>query len=124
MVEPERLGPLSRADSISLDPHKWLYQPVDCGCLLFKDPAAACRAFSHTGDYTRSFTDDPVEGFAFFDESFELSRRFRALRLWTSMQYHGLGPFAQPCAATWLTLAPSRHASRASRRWNCWHAAS
>ena len=93
MVEPARLGPLARADSLSLDPHKWLYQPVDCGCLLFKDPAAARRAFSHTGDYTRSFTDDPVEGFAFFEESLELSRRFRALRLWTSIQYHGLEAF-------------------------------
>jgi aromatic-L-amino-acid decarboxylase len=95
MVAPERFGPLARADSLSLDPHKWLYQPVDCGCLLFRDPAAARRAFSHTGDYTRSFTDDPVEGFAFFDESLELSRRFRALRLWTSLQYHGLAAFRE-----------------------------
>ncbi len=93
MVAPETLGPLGRADSLSLDPHKWLYQPVDCGCLLFKDPAAARRAFSHTGDYTRSFTEDPVEGFAFFEESIELSRRFRALRLWTSIHYHGLDAF-------------------------------
>ena len=95
MVEPARLGPLGRADSISLDPHKWLYQAVDCGCLLFKDPAAARRAFSHTGEYTRSFTDDPVEGFCYFDESIELSRRFRALRLWTSFRYHGLEAFRE-----------------------------
>jgi aromatic-L-amino-acid/L-tryptophan decarboxylase len=93
LVVPERLGPLARADSLSLDPHKWLYQPLDCGCLLFRDPAAARRAFSHTGDYARSLTDDPVEGFAFFEESLELSRRFRALRLWTSIQYHGLDAF-------------------------------
>jgi glutamate/tyrosine decarboxylase-like PLP-dependent enzyme len=93
MVVPEKFGPLSRADSLSLDPHKWLYQPVDCGCLLFKDRAAARRAFSHSGDYTRSFSEDPLEGFAFFEESMELSRRFRALRLWTSLQYHGLGAF-------------------------------
>ncbi len=93
LAEPAALGPLARADSLSLDPHKWLYQSVDCGCLLFRDPAAARRAFSHTGDYTRSLTEDPVEGFAFFDESVELSRRFRALRLWTSICYHGLGAF-------------------------------
>lgn len=93
MVAPALLGPLARADSISLDPHKWLYQPVDCGCLLFKDPAAARRAFSHSGDYARPLTEDPVEGFAFFDESLELSRRFRALRLWTSIRYHGLEAF-------------------------------
>ncbi len=95
MVAPERFGPLARADSLSLDPHKWLYQPVDCGCLLFRDPGAARRAFSHTGDYTRSFSEDPVEGFVFFEESLELSRRFRALRLWTSIQYHGLAAFRE-----------------------------
>jgi aromatic-L-amino-acid/L-tryptophan decarboxylase len=93
LAEPERLGPLARADSLSLDPHKWLYQPLDCGCLLFRDPAAARRAFSHTGDYARSLSEDAVEGFAFFDESVELSRRFRALRLWTSIRYHGLDAF-------------------------------
>ena len=93
MVVPERFEGLARADSISLDAHKWLYQAVDCGCLLFRDRTAARRAFSHTGDYTRSFTDDPLEGFAFFEESMELSRRFRALRLWTSIQFHGLEAF-------------------------------
>jgi aromatic-L-amino-acid decarboxylase len=93
MVVPERFQGLARADSLSLDAHKWMYQAVDCGCLLFRDRGASRRAFSHTGDYTRSFTEDPVEGFAFFEESMELSRRFRALRLWTSIQYHGLDAF-------------------------------
>ncbi|HET7753807.1 MAG TPA: pyridoxal-dependent decarboxylase [Anaeromyxobacteraceae bacterium] len=92
-VAPERFDGLRRADSVSLDAHKWMYQAVDCGCLLFRDRLAARRAFSHSGDYTRSFTDDPLEGFAFFEESMELSRRFRALRLWTSIQYHGLDAF-------------------------------
>ncbi|HEX6880983.1 MAG TPA: aminotransferase class V-fold PLP-dependent enzyme, partial [Terriglobales bacterium] len=40
-VEAEAFAGLSQADSLSLDPHKWLYQPLDCGCLLYKDPAAA-----------------------------------------------------------------------------------
>jgi aromatic-L-amino-acid/L-tryptophan decarboxylase len=93
IADPTLIGPIHRADSVSLDPHKWLYQSVDCGCLLFREPEAARRAFSHTGDYTKSLTDDPVEGFAFFDESLELSRRFRALRLWTSIQYHGMAAF-------------------------------
>jgi glutamate/tyrosine decarboxylase-like PLP-dependent enzyme len=93
MVAPAAFEGLARADSLSLDAHKWLYQAVDCGCLLFRDPTAARRAFSHSGDYTRSFTEDPVEGFAFFEESLELSRRFRALRLWTSIQYHGMDAF-------------------------------
>ncbi len=69
------------ADSLSLDPHKWLYQPLDCGCLLYRDRAAARKAFSFTGDYAKSLLEDPVESFAFFEETLELSRRFRALKL-------------------------------------------
>ena len=53
------------------------------------------RAFCHTGDYAQSLMEDPVESFAFFEESMELSRRFRALKLWLSLRYHGLGKFRQ-----------------------------
>ncbi len=81
------------ADSISLDPHKWLFQSLDCGCLLYRDASAAQRAFSHTGDYAKSLSSDPIEGFAFFEESIELSRRFRALKLWLSLRFHGIRAF-------------------------------
>ena len=93
MAAPEKFRGLELADSLSLDPHKWLYQPLDCGCLLYRDSATARAAFSHTGDYARTLTADPVEGFAFFEESLELSRRFRALKLWLSLRYHGLQAF-------------------------------
>jgi aromatic-L-amino-acid decarboxylase len=93
LAVPERFAGLNAADSLSLDPHKWLYQPLDCGMLLFKDAEAARVAFSYTGDYARSLAADTVEGFAFFDESLELSRRFRSLKLWLSMRYHGLDAF-------------------------------
>ena len=68
MAQPEKFAGLEQADSLSLDPHKWLYQPVDCGCLLYRDASAAQRAFSHTGDYAKSLLEDPVENFAFFEE--------------------------------------------------------
>jgi aromatic-L-amino-acid/L-tryptophan decarboxylase len=90
---PESFAGLSAADSLSLDPHKWLYQPLDCGMLLFRDARSAQRAFSFSGDYAKSLERDPVEAFAFFDESLELSRRFRALKLWLSLRYHGLAAF-------------------------------
>lgn len=90
---PEEFRGLASADSISLDPHKWLYQPIDCGCLLYRDGAAARRAFSHSGDYARALSTDPLESAAFFEESIELSRRFRALKLWFSLRYHGLAAF-------------------------------
>lgn len=92
---PEKFAGLNEADSLSLDPHKWLYQPVDCGCLLYRDRAAAQRAFSHTGDYAKSLLEDPIESFAFFEESMELSRRFRALKLWLSLRYHGMERFRE-----------------------------
>ena len=91
----EKFDGLEMADSISLDPHKWLYQPLDCGCLLYRSFEAARKAFSHSGEYARALTADPIEGFAFFEESLELSRRFRALKLWLSLRYHGFGAFRE-----------------------------
>jgi aromatic-L-amino-acid/L-tryptophan decarboxylase len=93
IAEPEKFRGISQADSLSLDPHKWLYQPLDCGCLLFRAPRHAQAAFAHSGDYARALSHDPIEGFAFFEESLELSRRFRALKIWLSLRYHGLNAF-------------------------------
>jgi aromatic-L-amino-acid decarboxylase len=98
LAAPEKFKGLELADSLSLDAHKWLYQPVDCGCLLYRDPGAAQAAFAHSGDYAKALSADPVEGFAFFEESMELSRRFRALKLWLSLRYHGLSAFREAIA--------------------------
>ena len=95
MADRARFDGLELADSISLDPHKWLYQPLDCGCLLYRSPVAARKTFAHSGDYARSLSADPVEGFVFFEESLELSRRFRALKLWLSLRYHGVAAFRE-----------------------------
>ncbi len=81
---------LERADSVSLDPHKWLYVPVDAGCLLFRDPAAAMNAFStEDADYIKTHGYSDEEAFAFWDYGVELSRRFRALKVWLTLQYYG-----------------------------------
>jgi glutamate/tyrosine decarboxylase-like PLP-dependent enzyme len=93
LVAPQKYRGLDRADSLSVDLHKWLYQPVDCGLLLFKDPLVARRTFSHTEDYARVIGSGPGEDFAFFEESLELSRRFRALKVWLSLRYHGFEAF-------------------------------
>ena len=90
---PEKFDGLAMADSVSLDPHKWLYQPLDCGCLLYPDLDLARQTFKYTGDYAKQLSNDPIEGFAFFEESIELSRRCRALKLWLSLRYHGLASF-------------------------------
>jgi glutamate/tyrosine decarboxylase-like PLP-dependent enzyme len=93
LVAPEKFRGLSEANSLSLDLHKWMYQPVDCGMLLYKDPSRARAAFSYTGEYARVLETEPNEGYAFFEESTELSRRFRALKIWLSLRYHGLNAF-------------------------------
>jgi glutamate/tyrosine decarboxylase-like PLP-dependent enzyme len=87
---------IERADSVSLDPHKWLYVPVDAGCLLFRDAAAARAAFNtEDADYikTHGYTDE--EAFAFWDYGVELSRRFRALKVWLTLQYYGTRRIAE-----------------------------
>ena len=81
---------LERADSVSLDPHKWLYVPVDAGCLLFHDANAARAPFSaEDADYIKTHGYADEEAFAFWDYGVELSRRFRALKVWMTLQYYG-----------------------------------
>jgi aromatic-L-amino-acid/L-tryptophan decarboxylase len=93
MAAPEKFAGLELVDSLSLDPHKWLYQPLDCGCLLYRDVAMARKTFMYTGTYAKQLSTDPIEGFAFFEESIELSRRCRGLKLWLSLRYHGFEGF-------------------------------
>ena len=80
---------LERADTVSLDPHKWLYTPVDCGCLLYRDAAAARQAFVTEADYVKVHEQAEIESFAFWDYGIELSRRFRALKVWLTLKYYG-----------------------------------
>lgn len=80
---------IGRADSLSLDPHKWLYAPVDAGCLLVRDGAALRRAFAESADYINVVTDRDMSDFAYWDHSPELSRRFRALKIWFVLKIHG-----------------------------------
>lgn len=90
-----RFAGIERADSIALDPHKWLYLPVGCGCVLYRDPAAARAAFGHSADYTRTIGLERDEAFAFWDYGPELSRPFRALQLWLLFQYAGARRLAE-----------------------------
>jgi len=81
---------LERADSVSLDPHKWLYVPVDAGCLLFRDSATAANPFSTAdADYIKVHGLAEDAAFAYWDYGVELSRRFRALKVWLTLGYYG-----------------------------------
>ncbi len=80
---------IEEADSVALDPHKWLYLPVGCGSVLYKDPAAARAAFAHAAEYTRPLGLERDEAFAFWDYGPELSRPFRALEIWMQIKFAG-----------------------------------
>src|SRR5437867_6982049 len=81
---------IERADSIALDPHKWLYLPVDVGCVIYRAPQIARAAFAHEAEYTRIIGEEADEAFAFWDYGPELSRRFRALKIWMLLKGVGL----------------------------------
>ena len=86
---------LELADSVTLDPHKWLYQPFECGCVLVRDGAALRRAFEMLPDYlhdARAETDGEVN---FSDLGLQLTRSARALKLWVSLRAFGLGAFRE-----------------------------
>jgi len=88
----------ARADSMSLDPHKWLFAPFDTGVLLVRDAQTLRDAYSETSEYITVTEADPLEAHAFFDHGMELSRRFRALKLWMMFELRGVAPYRQAIA--------------------------
>jgi glutamate/tyrosine decarboxylase-like PLP-dependent enzyme len=80
---------IERADSLVLDPHKWLFQPYDVGCLLVRRPGALDRAFHMTPEYLLDVAAIVAE-VDFRNRSLELSRRSRALKIWLTFHTYGL----------------------------------
>ena len=83
---------LECADSISLDPHKWLFQSFECGCVLVRDVAHLKAAFQIMPDYLRD-VHRATEEVHFCDYGIQLTRSFRALKVWLSFQTFGLNAF-------------------------------
>jgi len=84
-----RFAGLERADSITLDPHKWLYIPYECGCVLIRDPARQRRAFSMQAPYLRGILPDEHLGLDFYENGPQMSRGFKALKLWMTLKHYG-----------------------------------
>ncbi|MGE0042421.1 MAG: aspartate aminotransferase family protein [Vicinamibacterales bacterium] len=82
---PEALRAVAEADSVAVDPHKWLYAPLEAGCVLVRDPARLRDAFSYHPPYYR-FDDQAVN---YFDYGPQNSRGFRALKIWLSLRQVG-----------------------------------
>jgi aromatic-L-amino-acid/L-tryptophan decarboxylase len=89
-----QLGGIELADSVTLDPHKWLYQPYECGSLLVRDGEALRAAFAITPDYLRdSHAGHEAEEVNFANCGLQLTRTSRALKVWMSLRYFGLDAF-------------------------------
>jgi aromatic-L-amino-acid decarboxylase len=87
-----RLAGIELADSVTLDPHKWLYQPIECGCLLVREGHLLEAAFSINPDY---LTDYKSEEVSFADRGLQLTRGARALKIWLSFHYFGTEAFRE-----------------------------
>lgn len=83
------LDGIARADSIALDPHKWLFVPFECGCLLVREPDRLKAAFQILPDYLHDVA--PAEAAVnFADYGEQLTRYSRALKVWLSVRYFGV----------------------------------
>ena len=85
---------IERADSVTLDPHKWLYQPYECGALLVRDDHTLRAAFQMTPDYLQDSVEADEE-VNLCDRGVQLSRSSRALKVWLSLQYFGARAFRE-----------------------------
>jgi len=99
ITEPGRrlLAGMERADSIAMDAHKWLFQPFEAGCLMVRDVRRLEAAFSVRPEYLQD-ADWGREHPNFGDRGLQLSRSFRALKVWASIQTFGLGAFRRSVA--------------------------
>ena len=98
------LAGVERADSVTIDPHKWLYVPFECGCLLAREPGRLYSMYHIMPDYLR---DAAAVGEAvnFADYGEQLSRYSRAIKVWLSVSYFGVDAIAEAIAES-LSLAP------------------
>jgi aromatic-L-amino-acid/L-tryptophan decarboxylase len=86
---PVALKALAQADSIALDPHKWLYAPLEAGCTLVRDPEALTRAFSYRPQYYHFDDAHGESGRNYYELGVQNSRGFRALKVWFALRLVG-----------------------------------
>ena len=108
-VVPERFVGLERADSVTVDAHKWLFVPKACGIVMVRDESALAAAFGHETSYIPG-TRNAV------DVTLEYSRPLRALKLWLAFRVHGAAHFREAIQGN-IDLARSLHAMAAARGW-------
>jgi glutamate/tyrosine decarboxylase-like PLP-dependent enzyme len=86
---PLRDRGLELADSVTIDPHKWFYAPLDAGALLVKDETRLTASFGMKPSYLTDEMDQAKERYQYYVHGFEQSRRFRSLKVWMSFKRYG-----------------------------------
>ncbi len=91
---PMRDRGLELADSITIDPHKWFYAPLDAGAVLVKDHRRLTASFGIKPSYLTDELDQANERYQYYVHGFEQSRRFRGLKVWMSFKRYGAARLA------------------------------
>ena len=95
---PGDLHAMARADSIAVDPHKWLYAPLEAGCALVRDARHLRDAFGYTPAYYHFDSGEPAPPPNYYEQGPQNSRGFRALKVWLALQQVGRQGYAQMIA--------------------------
>jgi len=107
---------LARADSLALDAHKWLFQPIECGVVLVRDRRWLPQTFKETSEVLKDMQSEGEE-LNFMYQGIQLTRQFRALKLWLSFKVFGLDAISQAIAAGFEN---AELAERLLREAGCW----
>jgi glutamate/tyrosine decarboxylase-like PLP-dependent enzyme len=86
---PDELAGLALADSVAMDPHKWLYTALEAGCVLVRHPGALRDTFSHTPPYYRFDGEEEDPRVNYLELGLQNSRGFRALKVWLGLRQAG-----------------------------------
>src|SRR5438445_11575986 len=86
---PMRDKGLELADSVTMDPHKWFYAPLDAGAVLVKDERRLTLSFGMKPAYLTDQMDRTNERYQYYVHGFEQSRRFRSLKVWMGFKRYG-----------------------------------
>jgi glutamate/tyrosine decarboxylase-like PLP-dependent enzyme len=107
---------IERADSLTVDPHKWFFQPYEIGCLLVKDASWLSNTFSEKPEYLRDIEGNESE-INFYDYGIQLTRRFRALKFYMSIKTYGLETFKEAISYNIDLADKTEDILRKSKNW-------
>jgi glutamate/tyrosine decarboxylase-like PLP-dependent enzyme len=107
---------IERADSLTVDPHKWFFQPYEIGCLLVKDASWLSNTFSEKPEYLRDIEGNESE-INFYDYGIQLTRRFRALKFYMSIKTYGLNAFKKAITYNIDLTEETEDILRKSKNW-------